>query len=320
MCMLTFLPPGVQPDTEALTNGATWNRDGHGFAVVVLGKRPRIIVRHGLDSRSLIESFAKLRRKHPQGPALFHSRYGTSGTYGTYNCHPFRMAGDRRTVVAHNGVLPAHMQPDKKDRRCDTRKAADDRFGTMYGHLSDADARDRLATDIGAGNKLVILTVDPAHPVNAYVINEGSGVWEEDGAWYSNHDYCPARSRWEKLEWDDGGDILLTGDGTPIECPYCQHYGDGVDSFTYVCRTCGTCIECEEYEADCMCLDSASARYDAEINGMTDDEWEDVNEHGGMRSETWLQEYLRKQEARGRAAVPQVLGTAPALPLFTLPD
>ena len=67
MCMLTYFPPGVLPDLEALKNGATFNDDGHGFAIVVDDKR--LIIRHGMDSARTIAEFDRLRSKYPKGPA-----------------------------------------------------------------------------------------------------------------------------------------------------------------------------------------------------------------------------------------------------------
>ena len=108
MCLLTFLPPDVQPDLSALINGAAVNDDGHGFAVVTHG---RLLVQHGMHAEAMIAAFAAARRAHPQGPALFHSRLGTHGARTVANCHPFPVGGDDRTVIAHNGVLPAAVQP-----------------------------------------------------------------------------------------------------------------------------------------------------------------------------------------------------------------
>ncbi|MGH3588983.1 MAG: hypothetical protein ACRDQ0_21965, partial [Pseudonocardia sp.] len=116
--MLTYLPENVQPDPEALSNGASINNDGHGFAIVAGN---RLIIRHGMDPEVVIDHFMRLRAKHRHGPALFHSRWSTAGMVGKSNCHPFRIRGDRRTVLAHNGVFPGIAQPQRGDKRSDTR-------------------------------------------------------------------------------------------------------------------------------------------------------------------------------------------------------
>jgi glutamine amidotransferase len=107
MCLLTYLPAGVQPDTDALLTGALVNADGHGFAIVAGRRLDRLIVQRGLDGEAVIDAFIAARLQHPQGPALFHSRLATHGDTTLDNCHPFTLGGDTRTVLAHNGVLPA---------------------------------------------------------------------------------------------------------------------------------------------------------------------------------------------------------------------
>src|SRR5690242_2645612 len=100
MCLLTYLPPDVMPDTCALLDGAEFNRDGHGFAIVT---RTRIIIQRGMDAGRIVDAFARVRALYRDGPALFHSRLGTHGTLSRVNCHPFRVGGDTRTILAHNG-------------------------------------------------------------------------------------------------------------------------------------------------------------------------------------------------------------------------
>lgn len=247
MCMLTYFPPNTQPDTNALRNGTMFNRDGHGYAIVVPGRKAHIIVRHSLNADYLIDEFAKDRALHPEGAALFHSRIGTSGDDGKFNCHPFYVAGDKRTVVAHNGILPQHMLPLKGDPRCDTRKAADERFASAYGHLSGRKARKRLSKDIGLNNKLVILTVDPSYQSQSFVINEGSGVWEQ-GIWYSNYDFedwtppqkkYPVLAFWATNDRDD-------------DCPLCRSK-ESVDAESQVCTMCESCLDCGAGIDDCIC-------------------------------------------------------------------
>lgn len=241
MCLLTFFPEGVQPDPEALANGARHNQDGHGYAIVT----PKgLIIRKGLDPEAMISQFVADRWREPSGPALFHSRFGTGGVYTTYNVHPFRLHGDRRTVVAHNGILPALVQPDRKDKRCDTRIAASDVFPTGFGDLNVADNRLSLANWIGKSNKLVFLTVNPRYDEPAYIINESSGEWH-GGVWYSNCDY-QAAGRYGWYEDDD----------EQANCEFCESV-DSIDYVSEMCVACGTCVHCGEVVArkggDCEC-------------------------------------------------------------------
>jgi hypothetical protein len=251
MCMLTYLPPDVMPDAKALTNGTINNQDGHGYAIVIPGRKPRLIVRHSLNAQELIERFIDERTKYPHGPALFHSRYGTSGNYGKFNCHPFYVAGDKRTVVAHNGVLPQSMQPTKKDKRCDTRKFAEESLTRDFGDLNDVASRDLVAEAITTYNKLVILTIDPAYNSYVYLINEASGIWNDDGIWYSNFDFQGYDTKSSRFSWlfDDHDD----DDWEAEDCPFCKSKSS-VDVEYQICNMCLTCMDCLDHIDDCMCV------------------------------------------------------------------
>lgn len=184
MCLLTYFLPGVQPDTDALALGAEWNSDGHGYAIVV---GDRIVTRKSMVPNDLIDEFESMRRKHPDGPALFHSRIGTAGTVGKENCHPFQVGNDPRTVVAHNGIMPESMQPAKGDPRCDTRIFAEKHL--PYRNLNSAKSRRKLGKWLGT-DKVVVLSVNPAHRESSWLINGRHGIWDnESGVWYSNSSY-----------------------------------------------------------------------------------------------------------------------------------
>lgn len=236
MCLLTFFPEGVQPDPEALANGASHNQDGHGYAIVT----PKgLLIRKGFDPEAMISRFVTDRWRNPDGPALFHSRFGTGGVYTKYNVHPFRLRGDRRTVVAHNGILPALVQPGMNDKRCDTRIAADEVLHDGFGDLNIADNRLDLADWIGKHNKLVFLTVNPHYDEPSYIVNEESGKWD-GGVWYSNCDY-QTTSRWD---YDDE---------VAADCRYCESK-ESIDYEFDACIVCGRCAECGTiFDEGCEC-------------------------------------------------------------------
>ena len=174
MCLLTFYPATVMPDTTALFNGTFCNADGHGFAIVAGG---RLIVERGMDAQAMIEAFETARHRYPDGPALFHSRYATHGHTGLDNCHPFAVGGDARTVLAHNGVLPTVVRPVKGDPRSDTRIAAEE-FLPAFGSLRTRRNRRRFERWMTPDNKMVVLTVDRRFTQRAYLFNEASGIWD----------------------------------------------------------------------------------------------------------------------------------------------
>ncbi|MEU6559415.1 class II glutamine amidotransferase [Nocardia nova] len=234
MCILTFLKPGHTPDLDALQGGALANPHGHGYAVHT---GDTLLVGHGMDAEKMIAEFADVRAKHPQGPALFHSRYATHGPRDTSNCHPFFVGGDRRTVLAHNGILPDSVHPATGDTRSDTRVAAEEFLPARpFGSLDTWDGRDRFEQWLGP-NKIVLLTTDPAYKHPAYIFNEHLGHWV-DGAWYSNDSYL--LTEWASAECDYAG-----------FCEFCGDYDD--DRPGPHCGYCGFCADCANPFPDCIC-------------------------------------------------------------------
>jgi glutamine amidotransferase len=237
------------PDDECLHNGAIFNDDGHGYAIVdVLGNR--IIVDRGMDARDMIKSFVDIRSRFPDGPALFHSRLATNGLINLLNTHPFPVGGDSRTVLAHNGIMP--LQPSKTDPRSDTRIVAESHIPRAFGTLRRRRARLAFERWMGPWNKVVILTVDPRFRDNAFILHEKEGIWHE-GAWYSNDMYqgwSPSKYRYA---WDDG-DLLVVGtralDEPATRCWYCR---EPADYSLGECRACGYCFDCGSLPATCVC-------------------------------------------------------------------
>lgn len=263
MCLLTFLPPGVMPNTDALLTGAYFNDDGHGFAIVT---GDRIIVQRGMNADAMVEQFRTCRQQHPDGPALFHSRFSTHGESTIDNCHPFPIGGDSRTVLAHNGILPREVQPQEKDPRSDTRITAE-QFLPAFGSLRSRQARLRFQRWMRPHNKIVILTVDRRFKQRAYILNERSGIWENN-IWYSNDGYQPPPpGRWEpsahpRWDWLAQGRLRRPLD----RCGYCGAILDLADS---ECRYCGWCADCGELPEQCFCY--APAALDKKIGAVGKD-------------------------------------------------
>jgi glutamine amidotransferase len=191
---------------------------------------------------------------------MFHSRLGTHGGCGPDNCHPFPVGGDERTVLAHNGILPAMVRPGKGDRRSDTRIAAED-FLPAFGPLRLRRTRLRLERWMTPHNKMVILTVDRRFKQQSYILNERSGTWD-GGIWYSNDGYLPAPPRrWPQTQpspWD----ATSRRPPRPI-ASRCECCGFILDPSDEACPDCGWCLECGEMPADCWCYPPAlDSRFD----------------------------------------------------------
>jgi glutamine amidotransferase len=261
MCLLTFVPAGVAPDTGALLNGAMFNNDGHGFAIVAGGQ---LIVHRGMRAEAVIEAFAAARGQHPDGPALFHSRFRTHGKACADNCQPFPIGGDGRTVLAHNGVLPAVVQPAKGDPRSDTRIAADEFIPAAFGSLRTRRIRLRLKRWMTPYNKVVILTVDRRFKQRSYILNEEYGIWD-GGIWYSNDGYLPMSATqgaptddtgWDWPPWDRPR--LQPRDWRDGDVDRCGNCDAIIDVTEGECRYCGWCLDCGEMPEQCLCYAPAA--------------------------------------------------------------
>jgi len=241
LCILTFLKPGTTPDLEALHQGALANPHGHGYAVIT---GDTITVGRGMDAASVLTEFATVRAHFPDGPALFHSRLATHGLRTIDNCHPFRVGGDERTVLAHNGILPAHVHPAPGDDRSDTRITAEDYLpGRPFGSLDSWAGRERLERWLGS-DKMVLLTTDPAYKHSAYIFNEHAGIWDQ-GSWYSNTSYLPYQhDGW----YDFAGYCLNCGEPTDIAEDDSEITGPH-------CPWCGFCADCGRIFPRCTCPD-----------------------------------------------------------------
>lgn len=257
MCILSFLPAGLtlgQEGVDSLWNGGLLNDDGHGWAIA---DRDQMILGKSLKLDEALEDFIEAREKHPNGPALFHSRWATHGSIRVGNCHPFLVGGSHKTVLAHNGVLPKDAHPFLNDDRSDTAILAEELMPKRWFRLDRPTVRQSISQWAGKGNKLVILTVDRRYRENAYIINEGSGNWDTvTGMWHSNYDYLPWPKKYPAMGSTQKEDQADFDD--PTRCYFC---GMGVDTSGY-CENCQTCQDCYEHFYECQCYeaDLTSAR------------------------------------------------------------
>jgi len=247
MCLLTFYPNGIMPNVEDLTNGGFQNDDGHGYAIVNKTDN-RIITGKSLHFDSLLDEFLIMRKLHPNGPAMFHSRIATHGSEEEYNCHPFNYNYQKDTVMGHNGILPIVCQPGKKDPRSDTRILAT-QFLPKRTHLRfwTKQGKKNLELFIGPLNKLVFLTVNPVYRKDHFIINEKEGIWTSEGIWYSNSSYqpysytiIPKQYDWDK--WDNDWE----------KCPHCFSWGT-TEYSTRICSFCKMCTDCDDLAVECQC-------------------------------------------------------------------
>lgn len=233
-------------DAVDLYTAASNNPDGFGFAL----RTDRGIIRgHSMDDAELIHRYMVVRAEYPNAWAMFHARLGTQGTKDEYNCHPFAVDGNPDVVLGHNGILDYY---DKK--RCDTRIFAEDilpAFGPDA--LDNPNIRKGLETVIGPGNKIAVLSTDPALREPMYLLNGGEGHWL-DGAWWSNDSYCWSRP------FGTARSLIVDPFEDDDACPLCGAIPSAYDRLHDMCESCGTCMKCGADLTVCDCGDTTWAR------------------------------------------------------------
>lgn len=288
MCMITYIPAGVQIPAEGIENGSIFNDDGHGWAVASTNG---LFVGKSMKFEESFESFVETREREGMSSlAMFHSRFGTHGIMGEFNVHPFPVGDRGDTVMMHNGVLPAQFHPLQHDARSDTRKFAD-QIGSYVDNERGIPSRrggGDLGRIIGMGNKLVFLSVRSGEP-KVRIINADAGHWEE-GVWYSNDGHRPhylgrkgkgAGTHYSDNWWNDddqwvkGEDNIWRRQSKPsvydtMVCPYCEKHGEEgeVDWVSMTCKVCWTCLDCEQVIDDCLCFTPPS-KGEGEANPWT---------------------------------------------------
>lgn len=259
MCMLSFIPGGIEIEEQDLLNGGIINADGSGWAIAV-PELKTVLMGKSMKVEEALQEFVEARAKYPDCDAMFHSRWATHGTTGVANVHPFLVGGSHKTVMAHNGILPC--KPGKDDWRSDTRILADEYLQSKYRRFDKPTAMQALSQYIGLNNKLVILTVDDKYENNHYIVNEKQGHWDEyTGVWHSNWDYIgrPAKTTinydspvatWDSRGWSRQGNVYVPKYADKGHCLYC---GYGLIGKAGYCIECGTCEECGAFRTDCEC-------------------------------------------------------------------
>jgi len=273
MCLLVVCNPNSTPSKDELTTGACKNPHGFGFAI---DTGSGIISERSMSAKKSISRFLELREQYPNGYAMWHARYATHGVKNELNCHPFRLAGEHDTYLAHNGMLDILIPKD--DKRSDTRIMAEELLPRLGGVSALDD--DYLYDMIGSwskGSKIAVMTNDPSAQYKIYIINESAGSWDDKGIWWSNTSYKPTPTITYAHEPSVYDIVVADGHFQPtdyednkFECPNCEALIDLWESELY-CLICECCFDCSAQFLDCLC-------YNPKAKDMIRDEYGFINE------------------------------------------
>jgi hypothetical protein len=196
MCIAIYKPADTAPDWVAYENGYENNDDSWGFAVVQNGE---LICEWGVGG---FANFRESFEPYAQCQALIHFRIATSGLIDLHNCHPFTVSDELAFI--HNGVI--NIDRNLNDSRSDTWHFNELVLKPMYERDPDFFLRGEIVYTMRlahSGSKFVFL-----HASGDYRIwNEGDGVWEPDGHWYSNTSF---RTRWGLSQYYSGSRACKT--------------------------------------------------------------------------------------------------------------
>jgi len=275
MCLLVVCNPNSTPSKDELTTGACKNPHGFGFAI---DTGSGIISERSMSAKKSISRFLELREQYPNGYAMWHARYATHGVKNELNCHPFRLAGEHDTYLAHNGMLDILIPKD--DKRSDTRIMAEELLPRLGGVSALDD--DYLYDMIGSwasGSKIAVMTNDPSAQYKIYIINESAGSWDDNGIWWSNTSYKPTPT----ITYADEPsvyDIVVADrhfqptdyEDNKFECPNCEALIDLWESELY-CLMCECCFDCSAQFLDCLCYNPKSKDMLRDEYGFINEKW-----------------------------------------------
>lgn len=329
MCMVTYVPAGVETPIKGISNGSIINNDGHGWTVA---RGDQLLVGKSMVFDEALEGMLAARDELGIGAlAMFHSRYGTHGEMGEYNIHPFHFAED--SVMAHNGILPNAYHPGYKDRRSDTRIFVD-RIAAYVDNPNGVPSRRgaaRLGSMIGLGNKLVFVSTRAGQP-KVRIVNADAGV-QTGGVWYSNYgfetDYSwhgwsnrgtggtytigGQRGGFQNLAWGMGDEPYEAGEdftdlspgkelevwSGPVRCDVCG--SKDLDHTLGICMECVSCLDCWDSYSNCLCYRPGGQF--TERSWLRDEKDEVMAEYADVIS---LADLRAKDEERRRANVPTI--------------
>jgi glutamine amidotransferase len=263
MCLAIYCPAGADVPIEHLVEGFRNNPHGAGFSF--FDNKWKIRRQRYMKFEEFMDAYEEAKETYGNdSPFSIHFRYATHGTTNVDNVHPFMYNSD--TSVIHNGIIDCMIDDPAMS---DTASFVENYLSSLPREWYDNKFLFDMVEQYCVGSKLVVMTSNPKAKHSAYIVNESSGLWDND-VWYSNAGYCKrsplapksfTKAHQELLSlgveetFDDDGELFVD------KCVLCDE--DAVlDSMCYYCATCQLCLM---EEVHCAC--------DVPIHQMTDEQF-----------------------------------------------
>jgi hypothetical protein len=252
MCLLMVAQAGATPKDSYLRCACHNNPDGFGYAIHA---GDRIVTGRGMNWGSVVDEYYETLERYPDSWSMFHARLATHGSETKSNCHPFRVGGNEKLILAHNGILPLTLP--KRETRSDTRYFAEvvlPRWSKKEGHISgilDNPENFKQLEKWASGNKLAIFSTFKKLSKPVYIVNESLGTWD-DGIWWSNSSHKDMY-RWvysEKPVDSKEEEVVYNYEWN---CYICEAAIDDNALDYGRCNSCNSCLDCYENEQTCLC-------------------------------------------------------------------
>jgi hypothetical protein len=274
MCVICVgLNADDRPSVRELTQACINNPDGFGYGVVYDSEHGRGIYSfRTMDPEQAIMSYFNALDFWGDKVVghMFHARIATRGAIAVTGCHPFQVADDSDSMLAHNGMFRVNI--DKDDPRVDSQVFAEDilpKFGGVAG-LSEGYNWDVLDGFVQHNNSKVVILNSIHKDVPVLILGESLGHWDkQSGLWWSGYSYKSypqsgnyatgiyghtprLQEAYDTFEstWDDVPGLTEVDEKNIGLCVSCEEI---MDSDEGICYSCGICQECFDTWSTCRC-------------------------------------------------------------------
>lgn len=192
MCVMTYIPTVAKLQYKNAKTAAENNPDGFGFAIFT---PTEIIVKHSMNFEDLWGQWTEIIIKYPSAHGMWHFRIATHGAINLDNCHPFYIGRDKKSILAHNGMLdmPVPLTNPISDSRLFARHILPN-----IGGIAILDNKQNFAEIENwiKPSKMIIMTKNPIAKYGTYILNETLGEWNNQ-LWWSNSSYKQNYFNWK---------------------------------------------------------------------------------------------------------------------------